>query len=153
MWMEQYFLTFLITKTFSDQFVVLQRFCKNVFILWYSYITNFKFIVICYTKVNIFALIYLSRLHFDCSIISIILFVKYINYFINIYILWYWSHIFVDFTHIKFERIMWSNPGYWKKKNERNQCIFYRKKKYGKFLKKNYGKQKSVKKFIETKIS
>ena len=57
-------------------------FCKNIFIFWYSYmITNFKFrtfFIILITKLEIFVWLYINRLHFNCDMISIVVFIQYI---------------------------------------------------------------------------
>ena len=48
-------------------------FCKNIFIFSYSNnITNFKFrifIINCFIKVNMYACLYINKLHFNCSMI------------------------------------------------------------------------------------
>ena len=59
-------------------------FCKNVFIFWYSNnITNFKFRIFInnfFTRVNIFALFYINRFHFNCASTCIIIFINYTYY-------------------------------------------------------------------------
>ena len=58
-------------------------FCKNVFIFRYSYMTtNFKFrifLIIFVIKDNIRARLYISRLHIDCAMICIVVFIDYVS--------------------------------------------------------------------------
>ena len=74
-------------------------FWKNIFIFCCSnMITEFKFkiLIIFYIKINICTQLYSNRL-FGCSMTCIILFINYIILFMNIFIVWYWSHIFIEF--------------------------------------------------------
>ena len=62
-------------------------FCKNIFIFWYSYmITNFKFrtfFIILFIKVNIYACLYINRLHFNVSVICIVYLLCHLIYQYN----------------------------------------------------------------------
>ena len=55
-------------------------FCKNIFIFWYyNNITKFKlriFFINFFTRVNICALFYISRFHFNCAMICIIIIIN-----------------------------------------------------------------------------
>ena len=55
------------------------------------------FIIIFYIRANVRVWLYINRLHFNCSIIGIIVFINYIRLFINMHTFWYWTHKFVDF--------------------------------------------------------
>ena len=86
---------FLVTKTSSDQFWI--------FLFWDSYmVTNFNFRIFnifVYIKVKLYAWIYMNRLHFNGSMISLLyLLTKSSIKFINTHFFWYWSHIFVNFV-------------------------------------------------------
>ena len=56
--------------------------CKNVFIFGYpNYITNFKFrtfTINFFTRVNICVWFYISRFHFNCTMVLIVIFINYI---------------------------------------------------------------------------
>ena len=68
-------------------------FSKKVFILWYSNMfASFKFrifIITFFNRVNICIIFNFNRLHFNCSLIYIVVFIYYIIQFINIHIFWY----------------------------------------------------------------
>ena len=73
-------------------------FCKNVFnfdiLLWSPTLnlgSSFSF-----SLLKSIYVLYISRLHFNCAMICIVVFIKYVSYFINIHIVWYWGHIFID---------------------------------------------------------
>ena len=53
------------------------------------------FIIYFFIEVNICFGFYINRLHFNSSMICIVVFFNYVTQFINIHIFWYWRHIFV----------------------------------------------------------
>ena len=90
------FITFQITNNIFQRYIVYKffnhknffrsisngTFGRNVFVFWYSYmIANINlstFFTILFIKVNVCAWLYINRLHFDCSMICIVVFIDYI---------------------------------------------------------------------------
>ena len=74
-------------------------------------ITNFKlsiFIIFFCIKANIYAWLYINRLHFDCAMICIVVFINYIIYYSNAYIKVSWSSpIWIDFFYIVLNILSW----------------------------------------------
>ena len=74
--------------------------CKNIFVLYPHMAINFEFrvfIIVLNTIVNINTPLNISRFHFDCLMIYVVVFVNYIIQLISISIFWYCSHTLVDF--------------------------------------------------------
>ena len=84
-------LTFLVTKTSSDQFGI-QPFAKMFLyfdILTISNnITNFKYMIFInfFSRVTKHVSFYISRFHFNCSMVCIVVFINYVIQFFNLYI-------------------------------------------------------------------
>ena len=75
---------------------------QNVFVFWYSHmIANFEFtilVIMFSTIVNRGIRINISRLHFDCSMMYVVIFVNYFLWIIEVHIFWYCSHMLVNFV-------------------------------------------------------
>ena len=65
---------------------------------WFQTLNFGAFYIILFIKINIYARIYIRRLHFDYAVIYIVIFINYIRKFVNITIFRYWANIFRDFV-------------------------------------------------------
>ena len=97
----------MVQFSFSDDKNVLRPIwsvdpCKYIFVFWYYHmINNFEFrifVIILNIKVNIGTWLNTGRFYLDCSMICLVLFIKYLIWLFYVHIIWYCSHMYVNFV-------------------------------------------------------